>query len=443
MVGCEGRQIRIEMAMDGEGTSRAFASNVLAKDDIDRLRSVYAADPQPDAATGGERFAGTFGERLPSEIGNRNGVSELRTRLGTTRFYFETFAESADEWSALRQRIDAGELWVRLFGRWAERGISDDSKREAWRLFVDRTLVPLSTELAVMWGANAANAQALRVEQSVRREDDRRPMTEEERLLGRTALPMLLVITDAGLLTPEESHRLMLVAADANATKAEREWVVETIGKPALLRLVQRFRPETTTLSSVGWTGLAFGFWMWAQTSPDRNDLLLASRAISDADKEAIRAGKAITLPPPFGIDPLRSPATTDTEVRLATTERPFLTNGEWLEETHEVRFRHGFVASARRQATTPPYYVAAWSQPDAPMQTKLFGSVLLGGAALAEYGVWFEALPRPMQTRWEKALDELEAEGRTDALRRCREECAEEHPLPAPLAAWLDAPRG
>lgn len=443
-VGCSDRQIRVEMSVTGEGTSRAFASNTLAKDDLARLTEVYARDPEQDAATGGQRFAGTFASSLPSEVGNRNGTSEVRSRLGVTRFYFETFAERADEWSALRTRIDAGELWVRLFGRWAERGLRDPSKREEWRQYVSRTLVPLSSQLALLWSATASNAQAIRVEQRVRATDDRRPVTEEERVVGRTAIPMLLAVADAGLLTPNEAHRLLLVAADANATKVEREWVMEEVGKPALLRLVQRFRPETTSLKDVGWTSLTLNFWMWAQTSPERNELLLASPAISDADKESLRkGGVAATLPPPFGVDFLSAPKKTDTEVRLATGERPFLTNGEWLEESREVRFRHAFVEAARRTSLMPPSFYAAWSEPDTVVQEQLFGEVLLRGSDLAEYGVWFESMPVVMRERWEAALEQLGLDGRRATLQQLRRELEADRPVPAALARWLDGEQG
>jgi hypothetical protein len=454
--GCENRQIRVEMAMDGDGVSRAFASNTLAKADVDRLKSIYASDPEQDQATGGQRFVGTFGSAddnaLPSEVGNRNGTSEINSRLGVTRFYFETFAQRSDEWASMKRRIDAGELWVRLFGRWAERGIRDGSKREAWQRYVDGTLVPLSTELAVMWGANAASAQALRVAQQVRRDDDRRPMTDEERLLARTSMPMLLAIADAGLVTDEEAHRLLLIASDANATKAEREWVINQVGKPALLRLVQRFRPETKSLKNVGWTSLALNFWIWAQTSPERNDLLLASPVISDGDKDLLRsdgimASSRVTIPPPFGIDPLDAPTKTDAEVRLATGERPFLTNGEWIEESREVRFKYGFVEADRRTTLSPPYYYAAWSVPDVAVQTKLFGRILLSGQALADYGIWYESLPLQHQIRWNEVLDRLGdgvAGGEVGSLARAlRMEIQADHPLPKELAEWFDGSRG
>lgn len=443
LAGCENRQIRVEMAVTGDGTSRAFASNVLEKQDVERLQSVYAAQPEPDAATGGERFAGTFDQTLPSEVGNRNGTSEVRTRFGTTRFYFEAFAPAADEWAALKERIDAGELWVRLFGRWAEKGIKDESKREEWRRYVSATLVPLSTELAVMWGSNVSVAQALRVAAKVRDENDRTPLTDEERLLRRSAIPMLLEVVAADLLTAEEMHRLLLVSSDATASKAERDWVVATIAKPALLRLVQRFRPETTDLEKVSWVPLALSFWFWAQTSTERNDLLLASPVISESDKERLRKGEAdVTLPPPFGVEPLSKPTKTDAEVLLATGERPFLTNGEWIESERRVRFRYGFVAANRRTSLSPPAFFAAWSEPDTAAQTKAFGSVLLTGEGLADYGIWYESLTPPLKARWDAAVERLE-QGDRAPMQSLRRELEAERPVPRPIVAWLDGPTG
>jgi hypothetical protein len=437
--GCEQKQIRVEMAVSGDGTSRAFATNLLAKSDRERLESMYSAKAERDAATGGDRFAGTFANELPSELGNRNGTSEIRTRLGTTRFYYESFAEPADEWTSMRARIDAGELWVRLFGRWAEKGIKDESKREEWRRYVTRTLVPLSTELAVLWASNATTAQALRVALRVRTADDRSPLTAEERFLRQSSLPLLLAIARADVLTAEESHRVLLIAADANATQAERDWVMKSVGRPALLRLVQRFRPETKDLEKVNWMPLMLGFYLWAQTSSERNDVLLASPAISDADKEKLRKGEAgITLPPPFGVEIFAKPAKTETEVLLAMPERPFLTNGEWIGEEKRVRFKHDFVPAARRTSLMPPSFYAAWSEPDQAEQKRIFGSVILEGPDLADFAIWHEALSPEERTSWNLALDQLEESGTRTALEALRDSFAKDRPLPEAIQRWL-----
>ncbi len=442
--GCRTDRIRIEMATDGDSTSRTFASNALGKEDVERLSGIYATAPKRDPRIGGSQFAGTFGQALPSEVGNRNGLSELRTRLGTSRFYFEAIAERADEWSALKRRMDAGELWVRLFGRWAERGIKDPSRREEWQRYVDGTLVPMSTKLMLLWGSSAAAAQSVRVAQQLRDAGDNRPLTDEERLLRRIGIPMLLEIADRGVLRPEETHLLFLIGADANASQAERDWVMEEVGKPVLLRLVQRFRPETKNFDSINFTTMALGFLLWANTSRDRNDLLLASPVISDEDKTRIRAGQAlVTLPPPFGIDPTGKPKTTEADVRLKTTERPFLTNGEWNAATNEIVFASSFVAAERRTTIAPAVYYAAWSEPDVAAQIGLFGTVILRGEPLAEYGIWIETLPKALRLRWEQALDALEQEGEAPAhlaaLVDFRADCVKNWPMPKPLDRWID----
>jgi hypothetical protein len=439
VTGCEQRQIRVEMAVTGDGTTRAFATNLLAKSDRERLESMYSAKAERDEATGGDRFAGTFAKELPSELGNRNGTSEVRTRLGTTRLYFESFAEPADEWSTMRARIDAGELWVRLFGRWAEKGIQDESKREEWRRYVARTLVPLSTELAVLWGSNATTAQALRVALRVRTTDDRSPLTVEERFLRQSSLPLLLTIARADMLTAEEAHRVLLIAADANATQAERDWVMRSVGRPALLRLVQRFRPETKDLEKVNWMPLALGFYLWAQTSSERNDVLLASPAISDADKEKLRKGETgITIPPPFGIELFAKPPKTETEVLLAMPERPFLTNGDWIEAEKRVRFKHDFLPAARRTSLMPPSFYAAWSEPDEAEQTRIFGAVILRGQDLADFAIWHESLSPEERNAWNLALDQLEQSGTRSLLEQFRDTSAKDRPLPEALQRWL-----
>jgi hypothetical protein len=445
------------MTTDGGATTRTFAATSLKGDDVARLSEVYDARPERDAETGGSKFAGTFGEVLPTELGNRNGLSEISTRLGTTRFYYEAFAEQTDEWAALKRRIDAGELWVRLFGRWAEKGIDDSSKREEWRSYVDGTLVPLSTKLALQWGASATSTQAIRVGQRVRTADERGVVTPEERLMRRFALPILLEIADREMLTPQESHRFFLIGVDANATKAERDWVVDEVGKPALLRLVRRFRPETRSIDDVNFSTMAFGFYLWANTSSERNDLLLASPVISAEDKAKIRAaqerggtqgGRAapaavlVSIPPPFGVEPLSKPKATEADVRLRTGERPFVTNGDWDEETKTVVFSSSFVAAERRTTIAPAVYFAAWSEPDTAVQVKLFGRVIASGEELAAYAIWVESVGKERRLRWDRLLDRLEQEGPSLGVRESivgfRDEVSVDAPLPGAIDRWI-----
>lgn len=448
----------------GDATTRRFATNTFEKGDHDRLRSIYGSDPVRDAATGGQRYTGTFGGAadgaLPSEVGNRNDLVEIATRFGRTRFYYESFAESVEDegdvpsvgrgglWATLERRMHAGELWVRLFGRWAERGIPDPSRREAWATYVERDLIPLVNDAVLLWSAQMAAIRANRVSQTLREESDRSPMTADESFAQRIGMPALLFLTERGLLTAEEAQRVLLVSVDGNATKRERTWVVDDVLVPALVRQVHRFKPEVRKLDSAEILPMAISFWLYATTSPDRRDILLASPAISDDDKARLRNGDfRVTLPPAFGFDVLNAPRRMEAQVTLRTGSEPFAHNGAWDAATQSVAFETTYSEASRRTTLYPPVFFAAWSEPDAASQEAVFGETVLAGDALAAYAVWQCSVPKALAVQWNAALDRLEA-GQAGALEEVHDLARRldaDHPLPAPLMEWLEgeiAPR-
>ncbi len=438
---CQTSRIKVEMVASGDTTTRTFASNSLDRRDIDRLRDVYASEPTRDAETGGTLFSGSFGETLPSELGNRNGLVAMHTRLGSAHFYYEAFGDASPLWSDLRRRMDAGELWVRLFGRWAERHIDDASKREEWRVYVDQELVPLVCDAVLLWASQASTARYSRVEQNLRATDDVSEKTEDERFAERLGMPLLLLLAERGLFTPDETQRLLALGADGNLSPSEREWAVKQLFLPAVTRQVRRFRPDIESVRQSDLVPLAIGFYLYATTSIDRNEVLLASPAISEEDKARLRRGEAIlVLPPPFGFDPLKRPKSTEAEVHLATGAKPYLHNGVWDDERHEIRFKASFVQPERRTTLFPAVFYAAWSEPDAAAQTKLFGAVILEGEALAGYASWQASLPAATAARWDQALDRLAAGKGAEALDAIRLETRAERPMPQPLADWIQA---
>ncbi|MDZ4830134.1 MAG: hypothetical protein SGJ09_08060 [Phycisphaerae bacterium] len=441
--GCSTPRIKVDMIAEGGTASRTFASNALAADDVQRLREVYAAEPQADADIGGTSFSGSFGGQLPSEMGNRNGLVEVSTQLGTTHFYYEAFADGGSLWADFERRMQAGELWVRLFGRWAERQIEDPSKREEWRTYVDRDLVPLVNDAVLLWSAQLASVRFARVAQTLRDSADSSPITDDERFAQKAGMPLLLLFAERGLLTADEAHRLFLVSVDGNPSKAERTWIVDEILLPAMLREVRRFRPNAKAIDSAELVPMALSFWLYATTSSDRRDVLLASPAISEEDKSRLRAGRgSVELPIPFGIDPTRAAKKTDADVRLRTGVRPFAHNGQWDEVTKTVRFTSSFNERSRRTTLYPSVYFAAWSEPDEPAQRRIFGEVVLDSDQLTAYCLWREALPTALAKRWESALDELERTGVPTAVAALEAELRSTRPLPEQLRAWLRSRR-
>lgn len=445
---------RIEVAIDAtQGAAvRSFSSNTLGRADLDRLRSVYASEPTRDAAVGGQRFTAAFDDALPSEVGNRNGLTSVATSLGSAGFYYEAFAEPAPIWSDLRARMDAGELWVRLFGRWAERNIEGSEAKEAWRRHVDRELVPLVCDAVLLWAVQSATARFTRVEQSLREVTDGSPLNEDERFVQRIGMPLLLLLAERGILTAEETQRLLLLSADGRFAPAERDVAVESIFKPAALRQVQRFRPQMQALDTSALVAMGLSFWLFATTSPERNDLLLASNAISEEDKAAVRAGRGvgIRLPPPFGFDPMRGSgparASTVAEVRLRAGDPdpsvpmdPNSHNGRVDSARGEIVFATTFAPADRRVTLFPPVFYASWTEPDGDAQRRVFGRVLLTGNELAAYVAWASGLPESLRQRWERALDVVAI----DELVAIERATRAERPMPASLVAWIEERSG
>lgn len=441
--GCTNRKVRVATDATGGSTARTFAANELGEQDLARLRTAYAAEPVADEDTGGKRVEGEFGAALPSEMGNRNGLSEIRTSLGASRFYYEAMAEPADEWKAFRSRMDAGELWLRLFGAWSAERIKDPSRREEWKAHVEQVLVPLLGTGMMMYSSAQASVQSQRIGARIREPDDFRPMTDDERFRQRTFLPLLMLLGERGILEADELQKLLILGSDGNASAEERKWSADRIIIPAVLRQVRMFNPEIESLSTPKLVAIGFGFLLWVNAPSEARDaVLLASPAISDEDKEKVRKGGAasmsVSLPPPYGVDPRRRAKPTEVDVRLKTGAKPWLTNGEWDEATGEVVFKTRLFDANNRTIIFSPVFYANWSEPDVAEQERLFGATILDGDALASYSLLLAAMPEDVRKEWDAAIAVLGEKGDAGPMARFAAANASSRPLPRPLAEWL-----
>lgn len=469
--GCQQRRVRVEMAPDEQGMNRSFATNTLDKAGRARLAEAYGRDAKRDEGTGGVRVAATFADSLPSEVGNQSGVTTLDSDLGRAWFYFESFLGDPndplelerDDWASLQRRMAAGELWIRLFGRWAERQISDPSKREEFRSYVEVDLIPLANNTMLRYGAMQAAAQSNRVGARLREREQTGPRTPEEAFWQRLFVPLLLCLAESdqtagaatppapgavGLFTPEETHRLLLLSIDGNAGGNSRTWSADEIFLPAMARQVKRFRPQTTRITTADLLAISISFFFYASSSSDREALMLESAAFSDDEKARIRAGdRSVALPPPYGIDPRRTAKSTRAEVRLKTRDEPYLTNGVWNALEGEVLFDAAMHDALNRTVIYQPVYYAAWARAAESRQQACFGRAILRGEALANYCIWLEVLGETRAVEWVRLVDDLAASGSDATVRRAAvramqrfvAETREERQAPEPLRLWLE----
>jgi len=454
--GCERKVVRVEMTAGEGAVERSFASNTLDDDAVRRITAAYGGAPSRDRSARGLRFEGRFGsgrgDALPNEVGNRSGLDEIRTTLGSAWFYYEAFGEGGgrhgDDWAALMQRMHAGDLWVRLFGLWAERQLPAGEQRERFRAAMENEIVPMARNVMLRYGAMQSVAQSQRIGGRVREADESGERSADESFWQQVFVPLLIAFAEEDVFTPMELQRLFLLSLDGRAGGDSRQWSVDEIFLPALSRQVRRFQPDVEAVTTGQLFAMGLSFWFFSSTSPDRIPLLLESPAISEADKARLRRGeRGVRLPPPFGIEPRRRVPTTDTEVRLRMASEPYLTNGVWQQDgagpSGVLVFRASFTDADNRSVLYEPVFYAAWAEPASQRQQSLFGEVLLVDEELAEYCLWHEMLPAHERAAWSDALATFEAIGATTgdrtALRAIANRAAERRTLPKPLRAWLD----
>ena len=436
---CQNRKVKVEIAAAGDTTGRIFITNQTDKASLEAAGALYGSKGERDDELG-RRFAGTFGAgSLPSEIGNRGAIGRIDSSLGSARAYYEQFADRRSEWDAMRDRVESGILWMRLFGRFVEvRKLKDDAARADFRAWWTGEAIPLFSDAYLMYSGMQAVVQSQRIGAMPRRPEDFRSRTPDESFRIAVFEPLAILVAERGWLAPAEFAAAQMVSLDGNFSRREREWAAEKVFAPAVARIAARFDPTRKEMKLKDFVPLGLEFLLWLRLSREYRDIVLDSPAISPVVKQRIESGDwSFELPPPFGFRVMEKPKVTDAEVMLDTGAKPFLTNGVWNESTRRVEFKGGFYEGKYRYTPYHSPYYALWSLPS-QRQESCFGAVVLEGEPLAQYCIWEAALDEPLRARWTQALDALSASKDAGPCFALMVELAGEHPLPLPLAKWL-----
>jgi hypothetical protein len=442
--GCQNRKVKVEIAASGDGAMRTFATNDTSARALAAAAEAYGGTGERDAELG-RRFSGTFAESaMPSEIGNRGAIGRLDSSLGSARAYYEQFAEPREEWAAMRERVEGGILWMQIFGRFIEqRKLKTDAERAEFSKWWNGEATPLVADAYLMYSGMQAVAQSQRIGARLRGRDDQGPRTGDETFRISVFQPLAILLAERGWLEPAELAAIQMTGMKGGASAREREWLGEKIITPAITRIVARFDPSRKDMKLKDFAPLGLEFLLWLKVSREYRDLVLASPAIPEVTKAAVRKGGwDFELPPPFGFRLLERPKTTDAEVVLDTGAEPFFTNGVWNAEARRVEFKGAFYETKYRYAPyTAPYY-AFWSLPS-QRQESLFGAVILEGEALAQYCAWESALVEETKAGWLAALDALGGSQDPAPALEIVLSLAKDHPAPLALARWLSVKAG
>ena len=425
LLGCSNQQVKVEMVAGEAGPERIFETNRTNRDEIGRLSEAYETAPMERAGgRDGVRFEGVFAERdLPSEIGNRNGWSTLPGSFGTAYYYIEQFGAARDDWTAFRDRMNAGELWIRFAISFFESRIDGEAEQVEWRRFAEEELLPDAMSAFLRFNAGGYVQQGQRIDTRFRPPQERGPRTDDEWFQVQVFAPLVGFAVERGWVEPWEAQLTLLSGIDGWVSAGERAWTRKELADPIVKRSVGRFVPGADP-GEIGpanqkliLTGLAF-LW-WVNTSKDAVTLMLESPAIPEADKARLRKGdRSIDLPGPFGIPIGGGVRPLESEVVLRTDVEPFLTNGTWDESLGTVSFTTRIYPPSQRRRMAPPVFHANWAVPDASAQNAIFGGVELVGQSLAESAFWERMFDDDRRARWAEALEAAKVAGSPEPLR-------------------------
>ncbi len=412
--GCSNKQVRIEMKTGGSGPVRTFETNRATGEERTRLTEVYESGPlEAGKGRNGVRFEGVFVDReLPSEIGNRNGWSVIEGQFGSSYLYVEQFGDERDDWRRFRARMDAGELWLRLLAGFLSTRIEDPEAKSRFAESFETQILPDLMSAFLRFNANGYVQQGQRIATNFRAPSKRGPRTDDEWFQIQVFTPLVAFAIERDWIEPVEGQMVLLSGVDGWVSAGERQWSRDNLADPIVERTAKRFVPDAVP-GKIGpenealvFFGLSF-LW-WVNTSSEAAEIMLDSAAISDADKEKLRAGnRLIDLPGPFGIPIGGGDRPVESEVVLETGEPPFVTNGTWNESLGTVTFRTKVYPSDQRRRFAPPVFHASWSVPDDEAQERIFGKVPLRGQDLAEVVFWEQTLSERDRTSWVECIEE------------------------------------
>ena len=278
-------------------------------------------------------------------------------------------------------------------------------------------MIPGAVDAYLRFTGAGSIMSAQRVGFRVRESDDGSPLDGDERFRLETLLPILISISHDAPLESDELHLGFLLGLDGNSSRSERELAWRRSGERVALRFVQQMDPGRESLDWSEIRGWGLSLLLFAAQSSKYEDLLLASPAVSESEKETIRSGGVIIPPAPFGVQILGGGIDSTATIELEPSSPPYLTNGRLRSDTPEdefqtpseeaaVEFQVRFRDEGGPLFGAPPAY-AFWSSPDVEVQQALFGEVLWSGSELAVIVGWEQLLGPEDRNVWQNMIRE------------------------------------
>ncbi len=395
--GCSRSHFVLELTPDGECFQRELTAwtetyddppklSELSSAEVQRIAELYQAQPprrDGEKAVFSSRFCGD----TPADVGGAGRLEYFTSPLGAVSFYSERFRGQDDADAELAKRRAAIDRTIELLMGWAQTEIDDASVNQRVQRFLDRQLRGDLKNLAIyLWTYDAL------------------PPLESQNQ-DELAVRLLQYLGERDYFAMSELPQLysVITQEDPNQSAAlVQRLVARKIG-------VGADEPVPESLDFLGdWQRLetSLGAYL-AETDAYRAKLAQweAQRA-SGSDANAKRPQPIEVLGDEIGaaLFEFQKSSSDAIDVRLHLKFEPFATNGHWDNEAQMVQWSE----SLAQHRALPMLVYAAWSVPLEETQLKHFGQVLLKGADLATYVMWYRGLSAQAAGEWDTFLAEL-----------------------------------
>jgi len=364
------------------------AERVLTNED---KHIAQAYNSTPNVRDGRFKYAATFTERMPDDLGGHGSYRRWSTPLGTAAVYMERIRGSDDLATLLDKRRVAVNDLTDFIIEWFEAELGRTQGFDNLRSFLDKQFRNDLQNLSIyLWqmGLEAESEQfefAFRIGQYLM----------ERQYVSLDELPELT----RGLVTSnnDDSRKLFTHIQKLLITRLGNE----DLDTQNATRFLSDSKQMENSLNRHATTSRLYRQLLKKWTAEQQNlpldetesDEPEASEVIGSLVFEAFYPHEFL-----FGYDHLTA--------KIHLPCKPTFTNGVWNPEDSSVSWDRSI--ADRQQQDFPDFLFAFWCEPNEKHQVQHFGKVILSEKQLGQYAIWYNGLSGGEKTKWDDFIASL-----------------------------------
>jgi hypothetical protein len=412
-VGCSTIHYQITLKPDGDAIERTLVCWVTSKSKPftvqkfpgERLAAVAAAyhvEPQKKLDQK-HTFSGRFIGKMPNDIGNSGTFTRWVSPFGTGSIYLERLGGSDDITAQIKSWEGAANRTIDLIIGWLDSELGSDRNWKGLRTAIDTKVRHDFVNLAniVLVAGGTLNPF------DTRRLDESSPAYQQwvSNDLGSVALRLFQYLVEHGYLDVSD------ITSFARYSSGKDDEVKALFKRHAerLLRQLLKMTDSETIPSSLAFLtnfeSMGPSLERYLLSRPE-HEVLVARKKKESEENATVNSDevfKAIVM----NDDQLLADMFQSFQlfvdgqrisVDLSCPVRPVMTNGTWNEQSKSIQWK----TDQQGSLGMPALAEAIWAEPNSEEQTQRFGEVILEGAKLGAYTVWYAGLSKDEAKEWD-----------------------------------------